>query len=146
MPSGYGFTGTISAMDGADCSASPLATQPYIPPVRSGWNATGWGGIVVPTPFMVSITWGAPAGFTNGTALASDHPFAGPTGPTACGTCFPSNRVVHSRYFGVGGAHCPSGITLSDGLCDIEFMIDAEVRIPFGVEGQSWGRVKSLYR
>jgi hypothetical protein len=146
VPSGYGFTGTISAMDGCDCSASPLATQPYVPPVTSGWSATAWGGVVVPSPFLISVTWSASTGFTNGTGLASDHPFAGPTGPTACGTCFPSNRTVHSRYYGVGGANCPSGVTLSDGLCDIEFMIDAEVRIPFGLQGESWGRVKTLYR
>lgn len=146
VPSGYGFTGTISLLDGCDCSAGPLATQAYAPPVTSGWNPTLWGGVLVPSPFLVSITWSAATGFTNSTGIASDHPFAGPTGPTACGTCFPSNRVSHSRYFGVGTAYCPSGITLSDGLCDIEFMIEAALVFVDPVESRSWGGVKGLYR
>jgi len=145
-PAGYGFTGTISLLDGCDCSALPLATQPYRPPATSGWNATVWGGVIAPSPFMVSISWGAPTGFTNPTAIASDHPFAGPTGPTSCGTCFPSNRTVHSRYFGTGGAYCPSGTTLFDGLCDIEFMLDVSLNFVDPVEDKSWGGVKGLYR
>jgi hypothetical protein len=147
VPSGYGFTGTISVNDGDGCAAV-LGSQPYLPPVTSGWNATVWGGLPVNGNFSVNITWAAETGFTNGTGLASDHPFAGPTGPTACGTCFPSARVSNSRYYGVGGAYCPSGTTLSDGLCDIEFMIDVNVKggFPVGVEDESWGKIKSLYR
>jgi hypothetical protein len=149
VPSGYGFTGTISTLAGPNCSSPVLGAQPYLPPVTSGWNATVWGGLPVPGSFSVLITWAAQTGFTNGTGLASDHPFAGPTGPTACGTCFPTTRVSQSRYYGAGGAYCPSGTTLSDGLCDIEFMIDVNVKgcePPVGVEAESWGKIKGLYR
>jgi hypothetical protein len=147
LPAGYGFTGTIQARD-AGCG-TVLATQPYLPPVTSGWNATAWGGVLVPGPFSVNVIWGAPSGFTNSTGFASDHPLAGPTGPAACGTCFPTTRSVNSKYYGVNGTYCPSGTTLSDGLCDIEFMMEVEIKYPCeptGVGGRSWGGIKSLYR
>ncbi|HMB69481.1 MAG TPA: hypothetical protein VKU85_09215 [bacterium] len=146
VPAGYGFTGTISAVGGHNCASPTLASQPYLPPATAGWNATAWGGLPVPSDFMILISWGAASGFTNSSAIASDHPFAGPTGPTACGNCFPSTRVSHSRYFGVAGAYCPSGTTLSDGLCDIEFMLDANVKGGDIVVDDSWGKVKALYR
>jgi hypothetical protein len=145
-PAGYGFTGTIAVRGGHTCAAPVLLSQPYLPPVTSSWNATVWGGLPVPEQFLLDITWAAPAGFSNGTGLASDHPFAGPTGPAACGLCFPSDRVSQSRYFGAGGAYCPSGTTLSDGLCDVEFMIDVNPKCVDIVVDDSWGRVKSLYR
>jgi hypothetical protein len=146
VPAGYGFTGTIAAHGGHNCSAPVFAAQPYLPPVTSGWNATAWGGVPIGARISINITWGAPSGFTNSAGLASDHPFAGPTGPTACGTCFPSTRVSHSRYYGVAGAYCPSGITLSDGLCDIEFAMELTTHCAVGVEDESWGGIKSLYR
>ena len=146
VPSGYGFTGTIAAMGGTTCAAAVLASQPYLPPVTNGWNATVWGGIAVPQQFSVLVTWQAPTGFTNATALASDHPFAGATGPAACGTCFPSTRTVMSRYYGIGGAYCPSGTTLSDGFCLVEFMVDVNVKCVTSVEDLSWGRIKNTYR
>jgi hypothetical protein len=146
VPSGYAFTGTIAALGGTDCSAPVLASQPYLPPVTNGWNATVWGGIAVPQQFSVLITWAAMSGFTNATALASDHPFAGATGPAACGTCFPTTRTSQSRYYGVAGAYCPSGTTLSDGFCDIEFMLDVNVKCVTSVQALSWGRIKEIYR
>jgi hypothetical protein len=148
VPSGYGFTGTISAIGGQNCASPVLASQPYLPPVAAGWNATLWGGLPVPSSFSVLISWAAPTGFTNSTGLASDHPFAGPTGPTSCGTCFPTTRASQSRYYGVGGAYCPSGTTLTDGLCDIEWALDVNVKCtpPISVEQESWGSIKNLYR
>jgi hypothetical protein len=146
VPSGYGFTGTISAIGGQNCAAPVLASQPYLPPVASGWNATLWGGLPVPNQFSVLISWAAPTGFTNSTGLASDHPFAGPTGPTSRGTCFPTTRVVQSRYYGVGGAYCPSGTTLTDGLCDIEWLIGVNAKLADVLVDESWGKVKALFR
>jgi hypothetical protein len=146
VPAGYGFTGTISAIGGQNCAAPVLASQPYLPPVTSGWNATNWSGLPVPNAFSINISWGAASGFTNSTGLASDHPFAGPTGPTACGTCFPTTRVSKSRYYGVAGAYCPSGVTLSDGLCDVEFMMEVGIKCAVGLENDSWGSIKGLYR
>jgi hypothetical protein len=148
VPSGYGFTGTIAVYGGHNCAAPLLASQPYLPPVTSGWNATRWGGLPLTPNFALLISWGGVSGITNSTGLASDHPFAGPTGPTACGRCFPSSRASHSRYYGVSGAYCPSGTTLSDGLCDVEFMIDVNVKgcLPISVGDESWGKIKGLYR
>ncbi|NNE43619.1 MAG: hypothetical protein HKN12_05385, partial [Gemmatimonadetes bacterium] len=80
-PSGYGFTGTIQVEDACDCSGSVLASQPYLGG-PSGWNATAWG-VAVPSTFSVNVVMAAPTGLTNPDAFASDHPFAGPTGPTA---------------------------------------------------------------
>ncbi|NNE44203.1 MAG: hypothetical protein HKN12_08330 [Gemmatimonadetes bacterium] len=141
-PSGYGFTGTISVEDKCDCTGSTLASQPYLAG-PSGWNATAWA-VVVPQTFLVKIDWVAPSGLTVPTGLASDHPFAGPTGPTACGTCFPTTRAVRTTYYGVGGASCP-GTTLSDGLCDIEMMWSAAMKTATSVDEKTWGQVKALY-
>lgn len=146
VPSGYGFTGTIVVLGGHTCSSPILAAQSFLPPVTSGWSMTSWGGIPIGPAFAINIIWGAAPNFTNGTGLASDHPFAGPTGPTSCGTCFPTTRTVHTRYYGVGGTYCPSGTTLFDGLCDVEFLIDAAVLCSIGVEDESWGKIKNLYR
>jgi hypothetical protein len=117
-----------------------------LPPVTSGWNATVWNGLPIADRFAVNIVWSAPTGFTNSTGLASDHPFAGPTGPSACGACFPTTRVSRSRYYGASGAYCPSGTALSDGLCDVEFMLQVNLKCTVGADDDSWGAIKSLYR
>ena len=146
-PAGYGFTGTISARSGRRCTDPVVASQPFLPSLATEWTGVTWGGEPVFFEYLIDITWAAPSGFTNSTGLASDHPAAGATGPAACGTCFPSNRVSNSRYFGVGGAYCPSGTALSDGVCDIEFMMDTSTGcVVDAVTDESWGRVKSLFR
>lgn len=142
-PSGYGFTGTISVEDDCDCAGSVLAAQPYLAG-PSGWNATAWG-VAVPATFSVNITWAAPTGNTNATGIATDHPFAGPTGPTACGTCFDAARVSRSEDYGVAGAYCP-GTSVNDGLCDVEFMWSAALKCVVSVEDASWGSIKNLYQ
>jgi hypothetical protein len=144
VPSGYGFTGTIEVTDGG-CGLV-RASQPYLPPVTSGWSAAAWGGVSTTGRFSVNVIWGAPSGFANATGMASDHPFAGPTGLAACGTCFPTTRASNSRYYGSGGTYCPSGTTLSDGVCDVEWRIDVNVTCFIGVEDESWGKIKNLYR
>ncbi|MGQ0720608.1 MAG: hypothetical protein ACT4PE_03415 [Candidatus Eiseniibacteriota bacterium] len=142
QPSGYGFTGTISVQDRCDCTGNVLASQPWLP--ISGFTPHVWN-LAVPGSFLVNISWAAPAGFTNGSSIASDHPAVGPTGPQSCGTCFPLNRAVHSRYFGVGGAYCP-GTTLSDGICAIEWAMDIGLKCVVSVEEASWGQIKNLYQ
>ncbi|NNE44202.1 MAG: hypothetical protein HKN12_08325 [Gemmatimonadetes bacterium] len=142
-PSGYGFTGTIQLETECDCTGNVLAAQPYLGG-PSGWNATAWG-VAVPSTFLVAIRFAAPTGLTNPDALASDHPFAGPTGPTACGTCFPTTRSVKTLYYGINGASCP-GVTLSDGLCDIEMMWEVAIKCAVPVEQRSWGTIKGLFR
>jgi hypothetical protein len=146
QPSGYGFTGTISIQDRCDCTGNVLAAQPWLP--ISGWTAHAWN-VLVPNNFLININWAAPATFTNASALGSDHPAVGPTGPVSCGACFPANRAVRSLYFGVGGALCP-GVQLNDGggtTCNIEWIIDIGLKcLPVSVEEASWGSIKNLYQ
>lgn len=153
-PSGYGFTGVIEVKSGLSCQSPVLAQAPWLPQapgIGVGWFPSQPTPALVPRSFAVTITWAAPPGYTNGTALASDHPAAGATGPAACGICFPSNRMVHSRYFGVGGQYCPSGTTLNDGTCAIEWMMEAGIApCPVGVNAEladkSWAEIKTLYK
>jgi hypothetical protein len=142
MPSGYGFTGTISIQDNCDCTGTVLAAQPFLP--ISGWTGHAWG-VSAPQQFLVHIAWGAPTGFANATRFATDHPATGPTGPQSCGNCFPTTRVVHSEYYGVGGAYCP-GTSLNDGICDVEFLVDTAFKCTVSVEEASWGQIKNLYQ
>jgi hypothetical protein len=142
QPSGYGFTGTISIRDRCDCTGSLIAAQPWLP--IFGWTAHAWN-VLVRAQYLIQITWAAPPGFTNGSAIATDHPARGPTGPQSCGTCFPSNRIVRSEYYGVGGAYCP-GTALNDGVCDVEFVIDIGSKCADWADEISWGQVKNLYR
>jgi hypothetical protein len=145
QPSGYGFTGTISINDRCDCTGNVLAAQPWLP--ISGWTAHAWN-VSLPlglSQTLFEIRWGAPPGFTNSSAIATDHPARGPTGPQSCGTCFPSNRSVHSKYFGIGGVYCP-GTALNDGTCDVEFAMDIRLRCGLWADEISWGQVKNLYR
>jgi hypothetical protein len=144
-PSGYGFTGTIavSTADANCCPDTQLGSQTFLP--ISGWNSYAWGLNTGAGSFVVSVTHGATSG--NPLAYASDHPLAGPTGPAACGSCFPTTRVEHSFYYGVGGSLCP-GSSLNDGSdCGAEWLWDAELTcIPISVEESSFGQIKNLYR
>jgi hypothetical protein len=145
-PSGYGFTGTIGihSVDAQGCpSVAALASQPFLP--EDGWNHNVWNGLPVPSRFAVLGAFGP--GEANPATPWSDRPAAGPTGPDACGNCYPTTRVTHSFRFGtVGSPLCP-GSTFYDGVCDAELMLDADIRIEgVSVEEASWGSVKALYR
>ena len=149
MPAGYGFTGTI-AVQGGDANMCPtvvLASAPLLPAVR--WNINFWN-IVVPPRFVVTYEFG-PATDPDSTAWlvrpATDHPAAGPTGPAACGYCYPTTRVGHSFYYGSASSpRCP-GSAFNDGICDAEWlgMVFMICKV-FPVEEDSWGSVKNLYR
>lgn len=144
-PSGYGFTGTIGVFD-ADANCCPtgtaLATQSYAP--LSGWNQFDWG-IVVGSQFVIQVTHGLSA-LPNPTAYTSDHPEAGPTGPAACGTCYPTSRVNHSWYYGtVASPLCP-GSALPDNLCDAQLLWDAQLGCSTAVQATSWASIKALYQ
>jgi hypothetical protein len=148
-PSGYGFTGTIAVhdADAAGCPGGALsASQPFLP--AAGWNAFGWN-VTVPSRFAVVATHGP--GAQNPAAYPSDHPEAGPTGPAACGTCYPTGRAAHSFYYGtIASPLCP-GVAVEDGLCAAELLADAITSCSVTSAGgslsaDSWARVKSLYR
>lgn len=146
-PAGYGYTGTIDVctVDASGCPTGTVATQSFRP--ASGWNLHNWS-VSVPSQFALVVTMG-PASF-NPAVFASDHPAAGPTGPAACGTCYPTTRVGRSFYWGkVNSPQCP-GVVLSDGTCDAEFLVQASmacaVSVGEGVRGEAWARVKGMYR
>ncbi|MGH2570073.1 MAG: hypothetical protein ACRDGR_02525, partial [bacterium] len=124
-PSGYGFTGTITVSD-ADASCCPttdLSSQTFLP--VSGWNQYSWS-VGVSDRFAISITHGPAPG--SPLSYASDHPLAGPTGPPACGACYPTSRVEHSFFWGTAGSPLCPGSTLNDGsLCGAEWLAIALV-------------------
>jgi hypothetical protein len=149
-PSGYGFTGTaqVNGADNKCCPwpATPFAAQPYLP--FSGWNTQIWG-VPVPNKFVVQWCLGTASILPNPTAYATDHPAAGPTGPQACGTCYPLTRENRSFYYGsLASPLCP-GSPLNDGICDAQLLSTAYMtclRDPVSVEEVSWTKIKSLYR
>ncbi len=143
-PAGWGFTGSIShsVADANLCPAGvPLETQAFLP--MTGWNIYTWTTFPATKDFLIHVTLGA--GTASPLALATDHPGVGPTGPAACGTCYPLTRVNHSLYYGPGGA-CPGSAFFNDGTCDAQLLWDCDLMCYSSVEPQSWGSIKSLYR
>ncbi|GJM43897.1 MAG: hypothetical protein DHS20C21_07390 [Gemmatimonadota bacterium] len=145
---GYGFTGTIevSTADSDGCPMTLLAQTPFLP--LSGATLHNWG-VTVPGPVVVTITLGNTRGDPSyRPGIPSDHPAAGPTGPAACGFCYPTDRVTHSFYYGNNGTgrSCP-GQPLFDGVCNAEWLMwSASFTCPVSIEGSSWGAIKNLYR
>ncbi len=143
MPAGWGFTGTMSvSVADANCcpTGTPLQSTTFLP--VTGWNVYGWS-TWVPGTFVMHATLGPGSG--NPLAVATDHPGAVAGGPPACGTCYPTNRVNHSFYYGPGGA-CPGSVFFNDGVCDAQLLWDVDAYACKAVEPQSWGSIKSLYR
>jgi hypothetical protein len=149
MPSGYGFTGTIAvhAADANGCPAGALASAPLLPVY--GWNLKIWN-LVVPARFVVTYEFGPasdPDSILIHVSPASDHPAPGPTGPQACGFCYPWDRLGRSFYYGSAESPLCPGSTLFDGVCDANWLAEAYVRCPkLSVDKSSWGSIKSLYR
>jgi hypothetical protein len=151
-PSGYGYTGLMSlyAPDASGCpTGALLASHPFLP--ISGWNPFVWTDLSFPevlAVYTVGVATGNPLG------LASDHPPAGPTGPPACGTCYPTGRAGHSYYFGSAISPLCPGTPLSAGTdCGAELLWDLYLAGDDGVnagegeiEVRSWSTVKGLYR
>ena len=143
-PAGYGFTGAVEAwnLDSNECPAgAPIASQSFLP--ASGWNLITWGdpGVI---DFAVTFTFGPGAG--SPVEVWTDHPAAGPTGPQACGTCYPSSRNNHSFYFGTTTVPFCPGQPLNDGVCDAQFLQDVQTVFIDYVEPTSWGAVKEMFR
>jgi hypothetical protein len=144
-PPGYGFTGTIEVTDTDDlfCKGVPLMQQTFLP--VSGWNTYLWG-VQVTDKFLVQFTTGISA-FPNPLAVSTDHPAAGPTGPQACGFCYPTTRPNRSFYLGTATSPLCPGSPLNDGVCDAQLLWGAALTCkPISVEEESWGKIKSLYR
>jgi len=144
-PSGYGFTGTIDLWnaDASHCPTGPsLASQPLLP--LSNWNGVVFGNVAVAQNFAVTFTFSAAIG--NPAELATDHPDSGPTGPVACGTCYPTTRENRSFYYGTPASPLCPGSPFNDGICDAQFLWDATVHCVTSVEPTSWASIKGLYR
>jgi hypothetical protein len=143
-PPGRGFTGTIDiwTADADQCPTALLARQPFY--FYSGWNGHAWGALPVPERFVVTVTF-SPAEWTP-SRLASDHPAPGPTGPQACGLCYPLDRLTHSYEYGDASALLCPGEKPNDGTCDVEWLWDVALWCPIDVEYDSWASIKALYR
>jgi hypothetical protein len=143
-PPGYGFTGSIDVWttDPLCGLIGWLAGQPFY--FYSGWNGHAWGGLPVPNSFVVSVTCGPGPALPS--RIASDHPAAGPTGPQACGYCYPLPRLCNSYYYGTATSPLYPGSSLTDGICCIEWVWDCQLTCGIAVTNDSWANIKSLYR
>ena len=72
--------------------------------------------------------------------------FAGPTGPEACGTCYPTTRPNHSFDYGTAGSPACPGSPFNDGICDAQLFWNADLASTASVESRSWGTIKGLSR
>ena len=142
-PSGYGFTGTISVSDAdADCCpTNTLASEVFFP--ISGWNTYNWN-TNVGASYVVKFALGPGSG--SPFVFPTDHPAAGPTGPQACGTCYPSDRALHTFYYGSALSPLCPGTSLNDGVCAAELWMNSYLSCLVSVEEASWGSIKNLYR
>ena len=155
-PPGYGFTGTIStfAVDTNNCPmGSPISSLPFLPHSSPyPFQVVPWGGSGVPDRFAIVIEMSDEYGLSNPAQLATDRPAAGPTGPDACGTCYPLDRPNHSFLYGNTESPLCPGTPFNDGVCDAQLFWEADV---FGENIQpsatpvtrfsSWGAIKALF-
>jgi hypothetical protein len=147
-PAGYGYTGTIAvhAVDANDCPVgAAIASQPFLPG-SSAAQPVAWGNVSVPNEFAIVLTAAEPAGAPNPAVFGTDHPATGPTGPQACGSCYPLGRVNHSFAYGTTGSPICPGSTFFDGVCDAQLIWRADLICSVSVEPSTWGSIKGLYR
>jgi hypothetical protein len=143
---GYAFSATIDvyAADSDRCPVgAPLASQ--VAYYDWYWSQYVWN-IPVPASFVLAVTWHEWPPVYENHYVRTDMPAPGPTGPPACGTCYPTTREAHSFVYHDGVEEHRPGLTFFDGVCDAELMWHAQFSVGVGVQELSWGRVKSLYR
>ncbi len=146
-PPGYGYTGSIEVrnVDASDCPVgAPLASQPFLPGSAQA-QPVNWGFLPVPNRFAIVLVLAEP-GAPNPAIIGTDHPAAGPTGPQACGSCYPLSRVNHSFAYGTAASPVCPGSTFFDGVCDAQLIWRADMTCIDAVEPSSWGNIKGLYR
>jgi hypothetical protein len=153
-PGGYGFTGTISTF-AANANGCPVGaaieTQNFLPPYVPGLNAfyvQNWSGGPLPNSHVIAATFPGDtvAGGINPLGLGTDFGTVGPSGPDACGTCYPSPRNSNSQVWADSqGSHCP-GLTFLAQTCEVELLWDLAYSCVVSVEESSWGSIKGLYR
>lgn len=150
-PPGYGFTGTI-AVQNADANlcpvGAPLASQPWLSNgdgVSLSLQVHNWNVNIPNATYALVYTFGPASG--NPTAICTEHPLAGPTGPAACGTCYPVSRANHSfDWLTTSTPLCP-GSAFNDGSgCSAQVLVFQFMTCQVAVEPQTWGNIKNLYR
>jgi hypothetical protein len=142
-PANYGFTGSaaIVLVDANDCPTTMVTQQPFLP--ASGWNyLTYTSSNFAPSRFAEVHTLADDNGLGTPVTLATDG--AG----WACGVCFSTTRTTSSYTWGTTGSPLCPGFAMNDGACNVEWLA---VSFPFcqvctGVEDDSWGSIKALYR
>ncbi len=134
----------IHEADEHGCPTTLLSEIPFTP--NDGDNITLWN-LPVSGPIVLSFRRPDEGFFGLFYRWASDHPAAGPTGPQACGYCFPIDRVSHSYYHPTNDP-TPCPVTpLFDGTCNAEWYgWAAAFSTPVRVETTHWSRIKGMYR
>jgi len=146
---GYGFTASVDAFaaDANGCPTGPslgsvafLPSFPGGPPVE---NVAFAAAVPVPASFVAAITMGSAGG--GAARYGTDFDVAGPTGPQACGTCYPTTRETNSFYYGTATTPLCPGSTVSV-ICELEWRWNAYMSGTVSVEDKSWSAIKDLYR
>ena len=153
---GYTQARSIVSIHEVDADGLPifpaLAVQsvPYWCSAGTGYPCDEWRtftwNVEVPSTFMFLYTQSIECCMFQ---IWFDHPAAGPTGPQACGYCYPTTRVGRTYYWPAGAITGP-GEVVNDGTCDSELLV--RCTLSPGVTSvdpgylRSWGAVKALYR
>lgn len=147
IPFGYSYVGSmrIYATDADGCPmGAPLATwtRRFHDSAPGSWWVQSWHHLRVPSSFALVWEGGIP-----GVGFLSDHPGRGPTGPEACGLCYPVTRQNHSFVWGPPSAPCPGApLNHGDSACDAQLLWYATLSASTATEPSTWARVKAMYR
>lgn len=141
-PPGWGFTGTLAIQSVVfDCPGEVIDSFAFLP--SAGSTVDYW--TVPPGPALLTYQNGPAPESPHG--IPTDHPAAGPTGPQACGLCYPSTRLTHMFRFGTPNTPLCPGEPLSDGVCDAEALLwYASFDCPVALQNTSWAALKNMYR
>ena len=156
-PAAYGYTGTmkLTTVDSNRCPAVTLASRPFLPSV--GWTRVDWQEFPPPGSNGFLLVWtNGPVGGSP-VSWATDHPSAGPTGPPACGNCYPVTRGTRSFRLGTSSSPLCPGTVFPDEGCNAELVWEIVGNFtafsgppvstpPPQIATSSWGAIKSLYR
>ncbi|NNE42863.1 MAG: hypothetical protein HKN12_01525 [Gemmatimonadetes bacterium] len=150
VPPGYGYSSIAYVFPPFDpqCPGLGTVSQRFEP--QDGWNTLEWGGEegIPVEDFWVMVRHADKPG--NPVALVTEKGNGPHEQPGGCGICFDTRRQTNSFQFGQQPYIVCPGLPWFDlGPCDLELAFSVDVRIvppTVGVEAQSWGRVKSLYR
>ena len=143
-PPGYGFTGFLQVYLTTANECLFGGAMFTVPTLLQEGVVNYPLGVMVPARFAVTYTMTGPS--WNPIRFRTDFSAAGPTGPAACGTCFPTTRITHSYSYGTAANPLCPGIRLNDNVCDCELLWTAHLNRPVSVEEGNWGAIKSLYR